>query len=496
MFNRRIIFLTIISTISVPMFSMQDNLERLMLAAKNGDLQTIKTLDPHGEIPAMPSGPDAGLSLLCVAASEGHLPIVDYYVKEYESHGKEINPPTTTGQFLGQTPLFIAASFGRLPIVEYFVNKLENQGKDINPALTAGEDLGWTPQYVAAAEGRLTVVDYYVKKLESQGKGINPALTAGEDLENTPLYVAAAEGRLTVVDYYVKKLESQDKNINPALTAGPDLGWTPLHVASAEDKQAIVYYYVKNLESLSKDINPALTAGQNLGVTPLNAAASAGHLDVVKILIYRGALLTAKNSEGKTAEDIARANNQLFITTYLHITAPLTQQLLKICIRTKSLIAALAENYQKLLKQPQLQTFLNESIETNRGQLKKSLHQIKKLIRQGAEANAQGKKGYSPLHCLIGYYNPEGPTKLDEETRTLIDSGSVNIDAVADNGDTALSLAAQYGNSRIFKYLLQKGANPSIGKNPFLVAIQHNQMHIVRFLPGHEEQTASYGSKK
>ena len=47
-----------------------------------------------------------------------------------------------------------------------------------------------------------------------------------------------------------------------------------------------------------------------------------------------------------------------------------------------------------------------------------------------------------------------------------------------------MSLAAKYGNSRIFKYLLKKGANPTIGKNPFLVALENNQSQIWRYLIG------------
>ena len=108
--------------------------------------------------------------------------------------------------------------------------------------------------------------------------------------------------------------------------------------------------------------------------------------------------------------------------------------------------------------------------------------QINELIHKGGELNALGKKGYSPLHCLIGYYNPEGPTQFDQAARALIESGKANLDAVTDDGDTALSLAAQCGNSRMFKYLLKKGANPTIGKDPLLVALQHNQSRIMRYL--------------
>ena len=541
MMSFRTFALTIMGTCTISMFSMQDYLNRIVQAAKTGDLATIRSLDPDRTNEAITTGDELGLTPLYIAARNGHLAIVEFYVKKLERHRKDINPVITAGQelgwtplhcaafhgrraivsyyvkklenqdkninpaiangkILGLTPLYIAARNGHLAIVEFYVNKFESQDKDINPVITNGESLGWTQLHIAARNGHLAIVEFYVNKFESQDKDdINPAMTNGESLGATPLFAAASLGRLEIVDYYVKKLESLGKDINPALTAGDDLGVTPLTIAADRGNLATVVYYVKKLESQGKDINPALTAGQNLGVTPLNAAAQAGKLDIVKTLIYRGVPLAVKNNKGQTAEDVAREHNRQDVADYLAKTAPLTQQLLKECSRTKSLITELAESYQKLFKsQNEAGTirYLTEAIDTNWDQVKKSLHQIKKLIRKGAEVNVQGKKGYSPLHCLIGYYNPEGPTRLDEEARTLIDSGSANIDAVADNGDTALSLAAQYGNSRIFKYLLKKGANPMIGKNPFLVAIQHNQMHIVRFLPGHEERTASYGSTR
>ena len=207
-------------------------------------------------------------------------------------------------------------------------------------------------------------------------------------------------------------------------------------------------------------------------------------------------MLTARDSSGKTAEDFARDNNWGHVSHYLHITAPLTQQLLTACSTAKSLIAALAQCHEKLFKTTQNDArtvqHLAESIATNQIHAQQLLQHIKKLIEQGAEVNAQGEQGYTPLHCLIGYCDPERPTQFDEEVRALIDSGKVDLNAVADNGDTALSLAAQYGNSRIFKYLLKKGANPSIGTNPLTAALEHNQFRILRYLlMAPEKQTSN-----
>ena len=129
MFTHRIIFLTIMSSISVPIFSMQRNVDCIVQAAETGNLATIQTLDPDGA-----------------------------------------NQAITTGKSLGWTPLCIASAKGYLTIVDYYVKKFENQGRDINPALTAGSSLGMTPLHIASANSHLTIVDYYVKNLESPGQ--------------------------------------------------------------------------------------------------------------------------------------------------------------------------------------------------------------------------------------------------------------------------------------------------------------------------------------
>ena len=563
MFNHRVIFLSIMSALFVPLFSMQYNLERIVQAAKTGDLATIQALDPQGTNPVITTGQYCDCTPVHIATAKGHLDIVAYYVKKLESQGKDVNPPIMTGPRVGWTPLYIAASNGRLALVDYYVKKLENQGKDINPvritgkysgctplhiaaykdrlqivdyyvkklerqgkeinpriltgprlgltplhiatqngcqaivdyyvkklerqgkdinpALTANMYMGWRPLHIAAQNGWQAIVDYYVKKLESQGKDINPALTTGLDLGLTPLCIAALHGKLSVVDCYVKKFESQGKDINPALTAGKEVGWTPMHMAANRGHLAIVNYYVKKLESQGKEINPAIPGGW----TPLHSAALNGCLDIVKTLIYHGALITAKDPAGHTAEDVAQYfPHEQAIAHYLHTTAPLTQQLLEACSRANRLMVVLAQIYKKPSQMPQdeMRSDGKECETTYQNQAQQTFQQIKQLIAQGAEVNIQGKKGYSPLHYLIGYYNPESPTPFDDEVRTLIDSGLFNLDAAADNGDTALSLAAQCGNSRMFKYLLKKGANPTNGINPFSEALQHNQPHILKYL--------------
>ena len=71
MINRRIIFLSIMSFICIPMFAIQGNIDRIIRAAKTGDLATIQTLDPDGANQAITNGEEwkeLGVTPLFIAA--------------------------------------------------------------------------------------------------------------------------------------------------------------------------------------------------------------------------------------------------------------------------------------------------------------------------------------------------------------------------------------------------------------------------------------------
>lgn len=97
------------------------------------------------------------------------------------------------------------------------------------------------------------------------------------------------------------------------------------------------------------------------------------------------------------------------------------------------------------------------------------LSKVKTLLAQGADINAQTKRGWvgrwigiSPfflgdrygltaLHCAVekGHFGM---------ARLLLDNG-IKVDATDSNNDTALHYAAQNGNSAMIQLLITKGAN-------------------------------------
>ncbi|KAK7498759.1 hypothetical protein BaRGS_00009851, partial [Batillaria attramentaria] len=104
----------------------------------------------------------------------------------------------------------------------------------------------------------------------------------------TPLHVACIKGNLKKV----RSLLSEGHPVN----VRDNCGWTPLHEAANHDHKALV----ELLLDAGADINDR---GGELcnGITPLIDAASCGNMDVVQLLIKRGANTLAKDTNGSTA---------------------------------------------------------------------------------------------------------------------------------------------------------------------------------------------------
>ncbi len=76
--------------------------------------------------------------------------------------------------------------------------------------------------------------------------------------------------------------------------------------------------------------------------------------------------------------------------------------------------------------------------------------QVNKLIAAGANVNAQGQEGYTPLENAVGYNNPELVKIL------LAAKATVNVPEDEEGAFTPLTIAAGIGNSEIVKMLLDK----------------------------------------
>lgn len=193
----------------------------------------------------------------------------------------------------GTTPLMFAALAKDLEIFRILLD----EGADFNAAQTGGKnEIGTTVLHHAVSrKDNLAIVKLLIK----QGADVNAANETGR----TPLLKAVTWGG---VEYIALLLDA-----GAELSHISNVGTTVLHEAilpSGENLEMI-----KLLISKGADV----TATNNRGETPLISAAKWGHLDYVRLLVDTGSDIKRESNSGQTALDFARLRKRSHVVTYL-----------------------------------------------------------------------------------------------------------------------------------------------------------------------------------
>lgn len=161
------------------------------------------------------------------------------------------------------------------------------------------EDVARRPSFTYAVEG--------IRFLLSQGADARAVDNSGR----TPADYAKEEGYVETVGLF------EDFATRPWLTRQSDLAGSagPSHLNGPEAKETRARYLELGQAAASGDL-PKLRALLATGIDPnahggvLHDAVIGGHLEAVKILLAGGADATIRDSDGYTAEDRSRQNNQ------------------------------------------------------------------------------------------------------------------------------------------------------------------------------------------
>ena len=294
----------------------------LMMAAGNGKLHAVKWLLEKGA--TVTCEDKRGWNTLHRAAQSGetdiislihtHLPIID----------------SKTGE--GLTPLIVAAGNGKLHAVKWFLEKgatvtcenkrrwntlhLAAQGGDTDiislihthlPNIESKTSEGNTPLMVAAGTGKLHAVKWFLEKgatetcEDKRGRNTLHHAALGGDTDiislihthlpniesktsegNTPLMVAAGTGKLHAVKWFLEK--------GATVTCENKRRWNTLHLAAQggdTDIISLIHTHLPNIESKTGE-----------GLTPLMVAAGTGKLHAVKWLLEKGAAIACENKRG------------------------------------------------------------------------------------------------------------------------------------------------------------------------------------------------------
>ncbi|KAM4650427.1 espin isoform 2-T2 [Discoglossus pictus] len=322
-------------------------LDRILQAARQGDLETLRTLHAEGQLQQGLKDP-MGASPVHHAARGGKLGCLRYLVDEAQLEGNcrarngatPAHDAAATGnlsclQWLltqggcdfedkdnsGATILHLAARFGHHEIIGWLLRFGTNDAMVMT-------DTGALPVHYAAAKGDLRTLqvlfEYCPNAINSQTK--NGA---------TPLYLACQEGHLEVIQYLVK-----DCGADPHLRASD--GMTPLHAAAQMGHSSVIVWLMSFTEiSLSEQDADGATAmhfaasrghakvlswlllhggemsTDNWGGTPLHDAAENGELECCQILVVNGVKLGCRDHDGYTAADLAEYNGHIHCAKYL-----------------------------------------------------------------------------------------------------------------------------------------------------------------------------------
>jgi len=416
------------------------------LAAFMGDMEKLKKYLQNGTV--VNSQKDAGCSALHAAANGGKKDVVEFLI------GKGADIDAKDGS--GLTPLYYAAIHNYEDIADLLLAK----GADVN----AKHDYGYTLLHYAIFRHESKDA---VKLLISKGANVN----VGDDDGFTPLMWATWWADKDMVELLISKGADVNQECN--------YGCTALHYVAIKGKKDLVELLIAKGAAPISAIHLAVCAGDLVkvkslveegadvdtrakgsgGHTPLFAALFAGHNDVAKFLIAKGADVNAKDMAGVTA---------------LHY----------MCEHGKRSMAELliAEGADVNAKDYGGATPLHRIFYSGRS----GLDVAELLLAKGADVNAklpdEGWMGcLTPLHFAV----ESGDTKI---VGLFIGKGA-DINAPNSDGEMPLHIACKWGHKDVVELLVAKGADmnakDSKGQTALSLAKEQGYTEIVELLRKH-----------
>ncbi|XP_058858117.1 espin-like isoform X5 [Acipenser ruthenus] len=321
--------------------------ERTLLAARQGDVDTLKVLFAEKVLHAGIKD-TLGASPVHHAARAGKLTCLRYLVEDAglpgNNHARNGASPAhdaaATGNLAclhwlvthggcgtedrdssGATVLHLAARFGHHEITDWLL-----KGGEGDPRVAT--DTGALPVHYAAAKGDLPSLRLLL--------GHSPSVVNTQTKNGaTALYLACQEGHMEVVQYLVKDCGAESR-----IRAND--GMTPLHAAAQMGHNTVIVWLMSFTDtSLADQDDDGATAmhfaasrghakvlswlllhggeitSDHWGGTPLHDAAENGELECCQILVVNGVDLGIRDHDGFSAADLAEYNGHTQCAKYL-----------------------------------------------------------------------------------------------------------------------------------------------------------------------------------
>ncbi len=460
---------------------------RLVEAVRNGDSEAVRSLlKQHADVNA--AQPD-GATALAWAAHRDDLGTADLLIRA----GANVNAANE----YGATPLFLACTNGSAAMVE----KLLKAGANPNSALPTGE----TPLMTAGRSGNVETV----KLLLAHGADVN---VKERQQNQTALMWAVAEKHPLVVQALIERgadIHGRSKGgFTPLLFAARvgDLESARLLLAAGANVNevtpsvAVVARYQGDEPSAPKtpggaDPRPAAAPAKenprdgvplgSSGMTPLLMATLNGHEALAMLLLEKGADANAADSNGATAlhysilQGMAYIGGvRIFLAVMSYMIRPNMTELVK------ALLAHGANPNARLARAPRMPNSITPRFSMAGATpfllaaASADVGLMRLLLANGADPKLATRGDVTPLIVTAGLSRNQDFAEGEEgnalEAVKLLAGLGADVNAVGENGYTALHGAAYTGANSIVQYLVEKGAKMEVKDNfeqtPLIIA--------------------------
>ncbi|XP_064633189.1 ankyrin-2-like [Lineus longissimus] len=322
---------------------------------------------------------------------------------------------------------------------------------------------GATPLFLAASHGAVKVLNILI----AAGCSVNAQISRGI----TALHSAAQRGYVEIINILCAAgcdidpiADFVDKNDEVVLA-----GTTPLHVATASGKR----YCVEALLKHGADPNLKYTSKEHgKDITSFHLAINKQSEIICRILLKYGGDINAQNGEGFTPLMLSVYEKNMHLSKFI-----LKQQGVDVNIALPSgataLVSALYQDSKEfvelILKEPAIdieQTFSWMDIAGQKQSDVTPLHlavgkgmkdMVEILLKHGADVNTKMSQN-DGTDLNVSLMHTISNCKHHHLRDILYDAGCP-IDSESTKGITPLMIAALYGDTEHFKFLVERGAN-------------------------------------
>lgn len=411
-----------------------------------GNMESVRQLIAKG---ADVNGKDGhGRTALHVAVGKASPNMIQFLLDhDAKVNARDENGGTPLHEAAGRAPLSIIQLLmsrgadvntkdknGRFPLDSAFHR---DDGADV-AELFIQESASLTADHLiyAAQRGYMRVANLILDK------GISPNSTGRHG--DTPLHAAVSWRNMEIA----RLLVTRGAHVNARSANGRGAGGgTPLHIAARQGTCELARWLLSN----GADIQ----AQDENGETPLHAAVRGLSSEVVELLVGKGADINARNREGDTPVLIAVEWGRSDMTRVL-VDAGAD-------VGMKNVVGS---------------TILHVAVEALGAGASAAI--LSPLIAGGADVNAGGQSGFTPLHCVAR----DGHVRAAE----LLIAAGADVNARTAGGQTPLHLAIRYGHYSVAELLVAKEAEMDVrtnaGKTPLDCAREAGREDLAELLTG------------